>query len=118
MLDKKEIKKVAKYANAMIDIPLVPEFMEQKLFEHGVKMIVDKVEEVLPAEFKELISSAKGISSDHGKAFADKLIKTVNNKVDIPYLDEDQEAKLFGLVINIIVKAMTANKKLSSLLPA
>ena len=117
-MDKKEIKRVATYANAMINIPLVPEFLEQRLFEHGIKMITDKIEEVLPAEFKELINSAKGISSDHGKAFADKLVKTINKKVDIPYLNEDQEAKLFGLVVNILVKAMTANKKLSSLLPA
>jgi hypothetical protein len=45
------------------------------------------------------------------------LVESINQKIDLPYLDEDQEAKLLRIVIDPLVKAMTNGRRLDDLLP-
>jgi hypothetical protein len=119
LLTKAEQKQFAMLINALIDIPLVPEEMEQVIFEHGVAVIDRALEDTLPAAFHELLrDSGRGIDKDHAKAFADRLIEATNKKFDMPYLNEEQEAQLLGTIIHPLVKAMTSGKKLDDLLPA
>lgn len=118
LLNQEERKKLAKIVNALIDIPLVPEDLEQTIFEHAVGMIDVALEDTLPAVFAELIhNSQNGIDKDHAIAFADRLVESINQKIDLPYLNEDQEAKLLRIVIDPLVKAMTNGRRLEDLLP-
>ncbi|HEX9925823.1 MAG TPA: hypothetical protein VGD99_24420 [Anaerolineae bacterium] len=118
LLNQTERKKMAKLVNAMLDIPLVPEDLEQTIFEHAVGVIDQALEDTLPAVLAELIhNSQNGIDKDHAVVFADRLVESINRKIDLPYLDEDQEAKLLRVVIDPLVKAMTNGRRLEDLLP-
>ena len=119
LLTDEERKQFATLVNALIDIPLVPEEFEQTIFEHAIAVIDSALEEALPTVFHSLMREAeRGIDKDHAREFADRLVESVNQKVDLPYLNEDQEAQLLFAVINPLVKAMTTGKKLDDLLPA
>lgn len=119
LLTEAEHKQFATLINALIDIPLVSEDLEQAIFEHAISVIDVALEETLPVVFHGLMREIeRGIDKDHAKDFADRLIRSVNAKVDLPYLDEEQEAQLLQAVITPLVKAMTSGKKLDDLLPA
>ena len=118
LMSQAEQKKIAKIVNALIDIPLVPEEMEQPVFEHAVGLVDRALEDVLPVAFGELLRNAeKGIDKDHARQFANRLVVAVNQKVNLPYLNEDQEARLLQTVIDPLVKGMISGKKLDDLLP-
>ncbi len=118
LLNQSERKKIAKLVNAMLDIPLVPESLEQTIFEHAVGIVDVALEDTLPAVFAELLHNAQnGIDKDHATVFADRLVVSINQKIDLPYLDENQEAKLLRIVIDPLVKAMTNGRRLDDLLP-
>jgi hypothetical protein len=119
LLTKEEQKQFATLVNSIIDIPLVPEEMEQQIFEHAIGVIDAALQDTLPTIFHGLMREAeKGIDKAHANEFADRLVETTNKKFDLPYLNEDQEAQILGMVIGPLVKAMTEGKTLESLLPA
>ena len=119
LLTDAERKQFANLVNVLIDIPLVPEELEQEIFEHALGIIDKALEDALPTLFQGLIREAeRGIDKDHARDFANRLVESVNAKVDLPYLNEAQEAELLRAVINPLVKAMTQGKKLDDLLPA
>jgi len=119
LMSSEEQKKIAKIVNALIDIPLVSEDLEDVIFLHAVGIIDKALEDVLPVAFGELLRNAeKGIDKDHARQFGDRLVVAVNKKVDLPYLNEEQEQRLLQTVIDPLVKAMISGKKLDDLLPA
>jgi len=119
MLKTVEHQKIAKILNALIDIPLVPEDMEQAVFEHAVELVDAALDDVLPAAFADLLRDAhNGIDKDHAQEFGSRLVAAINQKVNLPYLNEEQEAKLLQTVIDPLVKAMITGKTLDDLLPA
>jgi hypothetical protein len=118
LLNEEEKQRIAKMVNAVLDLPLVPEEMEQTIFEHAVGVIDVALEDSLPSAFTELLHNTQnGIDQDHARAFGDRLVDSVNRKIDLPYLDEQQEAMLLRIVIDPLVKAMTNNRRLEDLLP-
>lgn len=119
LMSAEEQKKIAKIVNALIDIPLVPEELEETIFMHAVGIIDRALEDVLPAAFSELLRDVeKGIDKDHARQFADRLVVAVNKRIDMPYLNEEQEQRLVQTVIDPLVKGMISGKKLDDLLPA
>jgi hypothetical protein len=118
LLTKEEQRQFATLVNAVIDIPLVPEALEQLVFEHALSVIDSALEEMLPPPFQELMRDpTRGIDKDQAKEFAERLTAAVNSKIDLPYLDDVQEAQMLSVVINPVVKAMTDGKSLEALLP-
>jgi hypothetical protein len=118
LLTKEEQKQFAALVNAVIDIPLVPEELEQIIFEFALSAVDSALEEVLPPPFQELMRDpSRGIDKDQAREFSDRLAEAVNRKIDLPYLTEDQETQMLMIVINPIVKAMTHGKSLEMLLP-
>ena len=119
LLTDEERKQFATLVNAVIDLPLVSEELEQTIFEHAIAMIDAALEETLPVIFHSLMRQVEqGIDKDHAKDFIERLVVSVNQKVDLPYLNEEQEAQLLRIVISPLVKAMTDGKTLQSVLPA
>lgn len=119
MLLVEEQKKIASLINAIIDIPLVSEEMEQVIFEHAVAIIDAALDDILPEAFAGLLrDDGKGIDKDHARDFAQRLSVAVNKRVNLPYLNEEQEGRLIQTVIDPIVKAMINGKRLDSILPA
>ncbi len=118
LMNAEEQKRIAKIVNALIDIPLVSEELEQTIFEHAVGMVDRALEDVLPAAFGELLRNAeKGIDKDHARQFSTRLVDAVNKRVDLPYLNEEQEQRLLQTVIDPLVKGMLTGKTLDDLLP-
>lgn len=118
LLSDAERKQFATLVNAVIDIPLVPESMEQIIFEHALSVIDSALEETLPPPFQELMRDpTRGIDKDQAREFADRLTASIATKIDLPYLNEDQEAQLLSIVINPVVKAMSEGKTLETLMP-
>jgi hypothetical protein len=118
LLSDAERKQFATLVNAVIDIPLVPESMEQVIFEHALAVIDSALEETLPPPFQELMRDpTRGIDKDQAQEFADRLTASIAGKIDLPYLSADQEAQILKLIINPVVKAMTDGKTLEMLMP-
>jgi hypothetical protein len=118
LLNQQERKQLAQIVNALVDIPLIPEELEQTIFEHAVGMIDVALEDTLPAVLAELIHNAQnGIDKDHAVVFANRLVESINQKIDLPYLSEEQEAKILRIVIDPLVKAMTNGRRLQDILP-
>ena len=119
MLLVEEQKKIATLINAIIDIPLVSEEMEQIIFEHAVAIIDAALDDILPEVFGGLFRDAeKGIDKDHARDFSQRLAQAVNKRVNLPYLNEEQEGRLIQTVIDPIVKAMIGGRRLDDILPA
>ena len=118
MLLVEEQKKIATLINAIIDIPLVSEEMEQIIFEHAVAIIDAALDDILPEIFAGLLrDSDKGIDKDHARDFAQRLAQAVNKRINLPYLNEEQEGRLIQTVIDPIVKAMIGGRRLDDILP-
>jgi len=119
LMDQQEQQRIAKIVNALIDIPLVDEELEQTIFEHAVGLVDRALEDVLPAAFGELLHNAeKGIDKDQARQFSNRLVEAVNRRVDLPYLNEEQEYRLLQTVVDPLVKGMLTGKTLDDLLPA
>ncbi len=118
LLKPEEQKRFATLINTMIDIPWVPEEMEQQIFEHALSIIDNSLQGTLPTIFQGLMRNAqKGIDRTQIPEFTERLITTTNKKFDLPYLNEDQESHILRLVITPMVKAMADGKTLNDLLP-
>ena len=71
MLLVEEQKKIATLLNAIIDIPLVSEEIEETIFEHAVAIIDAALDDILPEVFSSLLRDpGKGIDKDHAREFA------------------------------------------------
>lgn len=93
--------------------------MEQVIFEHAVAIIDAALDDILPEVFGGLLHDAgKGIDKDHARDFSRRLAEAVNKRVNLPYLNEEQEGRLIQTVIDPIVKAMIDGKRLDTILPA
>jgi len=118
MLILEEQKKIASFINAVIDIPLVSEEVEQFIFEHAVAIVDAALDDILPEIFNNMLRDpGKGIDKDHARDFSERLAEAVNKKVNLPYLNEDQEYRLIRMVIDPMVKAMINGRRLDDILP-
>ena len=121
MLSAHQITKIATMANTLIDVPLVSEKLEQAVFETAIRLIDEALDKVLPAQMTELLEDLTGKSElaldrAHSGNFIERLVGVLNEKVDIPFLGEQQEEKLIRMVIELLVKAMTSIKALDDFL--
>jgi hypothetical protein len=118
VLQTDEQKRVAVLVNAVVDISLVSEEVEQLIFEHAVMIIDRALDDILPQLFKEFLRDReKGIDKDQARRFGDRLVKSLNKKVDLPYLTEAEEARLIRTVVDPIIKGMIQGKRLDDILP-
>ncbi len=117
MLNPEQKDKIVALVNSSIDIPVVPEFLEGSIFRKAIDLIDDALDTFLPKEIQELAESlSQGIERNNAKDFVENLTRFLNKKVDLPILNEEQEGKLIGLVVNLLVKSMTKNRTLNNLL--
>lgn len=119
MLSADQIRKIATLVNNLVDVPIVPEFMEQQVFEAAVTLIDRQLDQLLPAGLKEFLNDASKMLDDaHTGDLANRLVAILEKNVDIPLLNDEQEQKIFKIVIDLIIRAMASRKTLDGLLPA
>ncbi len=117
MLKPEQKSKIAALVNSSIDIPVVPESLEEAIFRKSIDLIDEALDAFLPQEIQELAESLnQGIERNNAKDFVENLTRFLNKRVDLPILNEEQEGKLIGLVVDILVKSMTKSRTLNNLL--
>lgn len=117
LLTLEERKKVAAVLNTRIDIPWVPEGVEATILEHAIGLVDSALEDVLPEAFGNLMrDGTQGIDEAEARAFGDRLVQAVNKRVDLPYLDEAQEASFVKMMIDPLVKAMIDGETINDVL--
>lgn len=117
LLKVEERKKIARLLNTRINIPWVPENMEGPIFEHGVNLVDHALEDVLPDAFGVLLrDGSQGIDKAQARAFGERLLHAINKKIDLPYLDEVQEAEFIKMVISPLVEAMADGESIDNVL--
>lgn len=117
LLNADEKKQIAELLNARLDVPWVPEQIELTLFEHAVGLIDTTVEGLLPEAFSSLLRDGSlGIDPSQAQVFGERLLQALNKRVDLPYLDEVQEASLFKMMIDPLVQAMVDGESIDKVL--
>jgi len=111
MLTQAQANRVAAMLNHVVDIPFLTEEMEQPLFENAVGLIVGNLASVLPEQLRTIIgkylnTSEEGLEEENVPEFSDNLLRTLNKKLDIPLLGEEQEASILGYFSDILGKGM------------
>lgn len=105
-----EIIDLAQRLNRKINVPIINETKEEKIFIKIILKIDTFLYDHLPNEFYDVIrSSDMGIDEKEAKRLLRRLTKLANDKIDIPYIPEIAERFVIKFVIGIVVKA--ARKK-------
>lgn len=106
--------KLAQVLNAKLDFPILNEEAEQDLLERALDACADRLLEVLPSE---MIDALRGERSNEGlestKGF---IVASINRKVDIIGLTEDQEAQLIAILVDMVVDLVIGDTELELLL--
>ena len=121
-LTDKQIKKIAKKANKIINIPCLPESMEQEDIEELVEIVIKKIDSQIPKNILNLIiysNENRGPYRYNKKQLKDlkkRLVKYLNKKINLPILSEKQESKLIAFVVDFLVTSLNSVESLDSLL--
>jgi len=111
-MTEEEIIDLAQRLNERINVPIIDETKEEKIFIKVILKIDNFLYDNLPNEFYDLIrSSEKGIDEKEAKRLVRRLTRMANDKVDIPYLPEFAEKFAIKFVIGVVVRS--ARKKLN-----
>jgi hypothetical protein len=69
---------------------------------------------MLPNEYYELVRNATdGVTQEEADTIRDRVSPLINEKVDIPIIDEETEGKLISYVLGLIMNAMVKGKTIS-----
>jgi hypothetical protein len=118
MLTDEQLNALAQKINAAINIPILGEKAEFVVFAKIIKLIDIKMYELLLNECYELINSVNdGISEADAELMTTRLSKLLNETINIPFISEEKEEKLIGLVLGYIVGAMVKGAKLTGSSP-
>jgi len=94
--------KLVEAINAAVDIPIFDETQEQSLLIAAVASCAQTLQALLPPE---LIETLKGESPDGIAKMKEYLIATVNERVDLAGLSEEQERTLIETTVEILIDA-------------
>lgn len=113
MLSDGQIAALAEKLNAEINFPIIGENLEEILLAKIIRRIDQKVYQLLPNEYYALVKSASnGISDEDAENIEARMTPLINEKVNLPFLSEEMEAKLIGFVLSSLINAMRKNFKL------
>lgn len=113
LLTPQEVEKIATKVNDKINLPFLNTDQEQVVFVKAVRWLDKQLYQLLPNELYECIRMTEsGINEDEADTIRVRITKTINKLVDLPFLSESQEEKLFGIFIGIITTAMIKGNKL------
>jgi hypothetical protein len=118
MLSDAQVNALAQQVNKAVNLPFLREEKELIVFAKIVRLIDQKLYQLLPNEYYELIKDANdGISKDEAAVIEQRLAPLLNKAVNLPVLSEKQEEKIIGLILGVIVNAMVKGFKLEEIAP-
>lgn len=103
-------KMAATGMNKLVDIPLLNESQEQKLFETAVGLVCAVWEKELMRDenFAAGVEALSGWTPERQKEWRDKAVDEINRRVDLPVFNEEQEAVIIGAVLDAIIAHFSA----------
>ncbi len=105
-MTEEEIRDLAQRLNSQINVPIINETGEEKIFLKIVIKVDTFLYDSLPNEFYDLVRSLdKGINDDEAKRLIKRLSRLANEKIDIPYVPEPMEYVAIRFIIAIIINA-------------
>lgn len=114
MLTDEQVNALATQVNGAVNLPLLGEQAEFRVFAKVVRLIDMKLYETLPNEYYELVNDASnGISEEDASKMEERFTTVLNKKVDIPFISEKKEQIIIGIVIGQIIRAMVKGFKLA-----
>lgn len=117
LLKSKERRVVAEVLNARIDIPWVPEEIEGQVIEHAIGLVEKALEDVLPQPFIDLMrDGGNGIDPEKARLFGERIIAAINQKINLPYFSEEQEAAFLKMMVDPVVEAMIDGQTIKDVL--
>ena len=113
LLTEKQIKAIAIKLNEKIDLPILKEGKEFKIFFRIVRKIDKVICRLLPEEIYELVENAQeGITKEEAQIIKRRLIPLVNKEIKLPIISERQEAYVIEIVMDIIFRALEKQHRL------
>lgn len=107
MLSDEEVEMIASKLNSRINIPFIPESVEQIVFVKTVRLIDSVLYANLPNELYGLIKeTTDGISEQEAAELKQVLGARLNKSIDIPYIPEWIEQQIFEMMVGLIVQGM------------
>jgi len=98
------VKELEKQINEIVDIPWIPEFVEGIAINKLLKLIDGFISRKLKPEFHIHYMDLVIAYAEGGiDAFGNELVRVLNIYIDIPVLDEEDEAELIKAVIDILI---------------
>lgn len=104
--------------NERVNLPLLGERGEKRVFTHAIKKVLERLEEELPKEFIQLIDDVSDGFLPSEEAEMQKSMNSVidflNKKVNVPFMSEKKERQLFTIVVETLFDAMKKGNKLAA----
>lgn len=114
-LTAEDIKHIATQINVELDIPWVPESMEQA----WIEWCIAKILTVVPAQVVQFLADASdGLSAEEITKYETEITDAANALIDIPMLPEVVEASLIRPVVHQLLQFATQGKFLEFKIPA
>ena len=102
----KEVLALAEFLNEKIDIPLIREPTEEKIWVKIVLKVDTFLYNHLPNELYDLIRSLdRGIDEEEAERLTARLSSLANKHIDIPYIPEAAEYMAIRFVIRVVINA-------------
>lgn len=115
MLTKDEVEIIASKLNEEINIPILGDRSEKKILIKIVRKIDRFLYKNLPNEIYGLVRLVEdGITDEEEVILRNRLPDLINEHVNLPFLNESTERKIFEFVLNIIIDALKKDHSISS----
>ena len=106
---------MAEIASKRLDTGL-PDSVEVALFVDAIEKVEKALADAIPAKvFALIVDAQQGLDGDTANLVS-RLTEKVNKEVDIPMLDEEQEAELLRLLIKMLIDSMVQGNDLETVL--
>ena len=92
--------RLARALNARVDLPFLDEEAEQRLLERALEDCADRLSEMLPSA---LIDVLRGEATEGLEEAKQYVTDTINDRIDVAGLSEDQEGWIIRNVVDIVV---------------
>ena len=103
-LDKDIVKILSNKLNDAIDIPKIPEFLEGMGFRFTIKILDGFIGKKLKPEYHEhYINILTAYANNGGLGAKEAIVVIVNKYIDIPFLNEEDEAEIFNQIGDFIL---------------
>jgi hypothetical protein len=104
VLSAEKRKALATKLNNMVNLPFLSEAQEQTMAESIINAILSPVEKAMPSD-AEMQQMARSSGEDTmQKTVKANVVAKVNKQIDIPMVNEAQEAMLFGMIVDYVLK--------------